>query len=315
MNDWDSWNYDIPEASTVEPEKPKAKKSLVITALSVSLVLALGLTTAVVGAFTNLPSSSPIETDGAPNGSSGSGQVTGTPETNENFVENDLYKQPENLEQLIDTVSSATVQVECDYSSTYASYGTGWGIDLGDDPESKDDDDYPYEIVTNWHVIKECIDLDNSISFTFADSPGERHQAFLYSYDDSDNAGTGYGDLALLVTDVNVPTLPWADAAPKGGQWALAIGNPYTSDDDSLPNHVTFGIVSDYIEKKQWVVTTAPINPGNSGGPLVNSRGQVMAINTWSDGRNDVQGMFYSVAASQLCNELMLCSDSSSLNW
>ncbi|MBV8883589.1 MAG: trypsin-like peptidase domain-containing protein, partial [Chroococcidiopsidaceae cyanobacterium CP_BM_RX_35] len=98
------------------------------------------------------------------------------------------------------------------------------------------------------------------------------------------------------VTDVAVvkiqagklPTIPVGNSNDvKPGQWAIAIGNPLGFD-----NTVTSGIISatgrnssdlpDIGSKEQvnFIQTDAAINPGNSGGPLLNSKGQVVGMNT-----------------------------------
>ena len=71
----------------------------------------------------------------------------------------------------------------------------------------------------------------------------------------------------------------------KVGDWAIAVGNPY-----GLENTVTLGIISNlkrnasqleiYDKKLELIQTDAAINPGNSGGPLLNSKGEVIGINT-----------------------------------
>src|SRR2546430_8344875 len=67
----------------------------------------------------------------------------------------------------------------------------------------------------------------------------------------------------------------------KVGQWGVAIGNPF-----GLENTVTAGIVSALrraINQGTYdniIQTDAAINPGNSGGPLINTRGEVVGINT-----------------------------------
>ena len=91
-------------------------------------------------------------------------------------------------------------------------------------------------------------------------------------------------DIALLKIDVKgVPVLPWGDSAGlKVGEWALAIGSPF-----QLSQTVTAGIVSatgrtnvGFADYEDFIQTDAAINPGNSGGALINSRGELVGINT-----------------------------------
>ena len=69
------------------------------------------------------------------------------------------------------------------------------------------------------------------------------------------------------------------------GDWAIAVGNPF-----GLENTVTLGIISNlnrnvsqlgiYDKRFNLIQTDAAINPGNSGGPLLNTKGEVVGINT-----------------------------------
>ncbi len=90
-------------------------------------------------------------------------------------------------------------------------------------------------------------------------------------------------DLALLhVAASDLQALQLADSDQlKQGQLVLAFGSPL-----GLGNTVTMGVISAVArqlgpdESLAYVQTDAPINPGSSGGPLVDSRGQVVGINT-----------------------------------
>jgi S1-C subfamily serine protease len=94
-------------------------------------------------------------------------------------------------------------------------------------------------------------------------------------------------DLALIkiVADKKLPALPLGDSDHLVvGQKAIAIGNPFGQFGGSL----TVGVVSaldrtirtDDSNLEGMVQTDAAINPGNSGGPLLDSHGNVIAINT-----------------------------------
>src|SRR5882672_2601520 len=91
-------------------------------------------------------------------------------------------------------------------------------------------------------------------------------------------------DLALLkINATNLPTMPWGDSSQlKVAQWVLAIGNPF-----QLNQTVTLGIVSALGRTslgisgyEDFIQTDAAINPGNSGGALINTRGELVGINT-----------------------------------
>lgn len=91
-------------------------------------------------------------------------------------------------------------------------------------------------------------------------------------------------DLAVVKIDAqNLPTIPWGDAAKlQVGEYVLAVGNPF-----GLNSTVTLGIVSavgrghmGITQYEDFIQTDAAINPGNSGGALVNTRGELVGINT-----------------------------------
>ncbi len=90
-------------------------------------------------------------------------------------------------------------------------------------------------------------------------------------------------DLGLIKIDTKdpLPVAPLGDSnSTYVGDWVIAIGNPF-----DVGMTVTAGIVSakgrilggDYDD---FIQTDASINPGNSGGPLINTRGEVIGINT-----------------------------------
>jgi serine protease Do len=91
-------------------------------------------------------------------------------------------------------------------------------------------------------------------------------------------------DIALLKIGVTgLPVVPWGDSSQlKIGEWVLAIGSPF-----QLSQTVTAGIVSatgranmGFAEYEDFIQTDAAINPGNSGGALINTRGELVGINT-----------------------------------
>lgn len=129
-------------------------------------------------------------------------------------------------------------------------------------------------IVTNNHVIE----FAEEIEVTLSDN--RRYKATIIGTDPKT-------DMAVLKIEASgLPTLEMGDSDKANvGEWVLAVGNPF-----DLNSTVTAGIISakgrnieiikstDAIEA--FIQTDAAVNPGNSGGALVNSRGQLLGINT-----------------------------------
>ena len=109
-------------------------------------------------------------------------------------------------------------------------------------------------------------------------------------------------DLALLQIDApNLEPVILADSSSLSvGQKVYAIGNPF-----GLSGTMTRGIISSIRSIKgsegspieDAIQTDAAINPGNSGGPLLNSRGEVIGINTMiaSNGADQSSGIGFAI--------------------
>ena len=92
-------------------------------------------------------------------------------------------------------------------------------------------------------------------------------------------------DIALLRIQptAKLPVAAQGDSTRlKVGEWAIAVGNPF-----GLESTVTVGVISatgrtdlGVESTDDFIQTDASINPGNSGGPLLNTRGEVVGINT-----------------------------------
>ena len=92
-------------------------------------------------------------------------------------------------------------------------------------------------------------------------------------------------DLAVLRIEggMKLPALPFAQYTKvRQGETVFAFGSP-----GGLRNTLTHGLVSAVARQTDpdspliYIQTDAPINPGNSGGPLVNTRGEVVGVNTF----------------------------------
>jgi serine protease Do len=133
------------------------------------------------------------------------------------------------------------------------------------------DDGY---IVTNNHVVDDAekveVTLNDNRTFT----------AKVIGTDPST-------DLALVkIDEKGLPFIIYGNSDNlKVGEWVLAVGNPF-----NLTSTVTAGIVSakarnigilpDQYKIESFIQTDAAVNPGNSGGALVNTRGELVGINS-----------------------------------
>ena len=130
-------------------------------------------------------------------------------------------------------------------------------------------------ILTNYHVVQEA----DSVRVKLFD--GSAHDARIVGVD-------VVNDVAVLRVQVPadklVPVKFGDSSKVMVGQKILAIGNPF-----GLERTLTSGIVSSLDRSfkakngrmiKGIIQTDAAINPGNSGGPLLNSRGEVIGMNT-----------------------------------
>lgn len=135
-------------------------------------------------------------------------------------------------------------------------------------------DDRGY-ILTNNHVVEEA----ESLEVTLADK--SKIPAKLVGRDPSNDLAV----IKITVPKEKLSPLKMGNSdALQVGQMAIAIGNPF-----GLDRTVTRGVVSSVgrtlraesgRQIRGIIQTDAPINPGNSGGPLLNSRGEVIGINS-----------------------------------
>ncbi len=149
------------------------------------------------------------------------------------------------------------------------STGTGSGFVL----------DKQGHILTNFHVVHGEDASRVSIQVKLFD--GSAHDAKVIGADATNDVAV----LAIRVPPEKLFPLVLGDSAGvMVGQKILALGNPF-----GLERTLTSGIVSSLDRSikakngrmiKGIIQTDAAINPGNSGGPLLNSRGQVIGMNT-----------------------------------
>ncbi len=135
-------------------------------------------------------------------------------------------------------------------------------------------------IVTNNHVIENASEIHVILN------DNSEYTAKVVGADPST-------DIAVLKVEGSGTFIPMKfgnSDALKIGEWVLAVGNPF-----NLTSTVTAGIVSakarninllsdrsdkDVVPIESFIQTDAAVNPGNSGGALVNTRGELVGINT-----------------------------------
>lgn len=144
----------------------------------------------------------------------------------------------------------------------YERVGTGSGVVISPDGY----------IITNNHVIEGASEIEISLNNQ------QKYKAELIGADKNT-------DIALLKieTEDDLDFLTFGDSdVSKIGEWVLAVGNPY-----NLTSTVTAGIISAKGRDlegnrniESFIQTDAAVNPGNSGGALVNTKGELIGINT-----------------------------------
>ena len=134
-------------------------------------------------------------------------------------------------------------------------------------------------IVTNNHVIKDASEIEVILN------DESKYKAKVVGVDPST-------DIAVLkIEGENFQSISMGDSDNlEVGEWVLAVGNPF-----NLTSTVTAGIVSakarninlltdptnqNIIPIESFIQTDAAVNPGNSGGALVNTKGELVGINT-----------------------------------
>nr|WP_224381073.1 trypsin-like peptidase domain-containing protein [Clostridium perfringens] len=155
-------------------------------------------------------------------------------------------------------------------------------------------------VVTNYHVINGA----QEVKVIFSD--GKEVNAKVVNYD-------AERDIAVIkITDnVKMPGIAQLgdSSIVKAGEEVIAIGNPLGKEFSST---VTKGIISSPNRKMKtengnvldYIQTDAAINPGNSGGPLINSKGEVIGINTAKKVGEDIEGIGFAIPINEVKTRL-----------
>ena len=156
-------------------------------------------------------------------------------------------------------------------------------------------------IITNYHVIQDVVSnqyRNASVEVFLSSSPNTPVEAKVIGYNVS-------ADLAVIkISKTGLTPIEIANSdSVKIGQYAVAIGSPGGIE---FLNSVSYGIISglnrsitvESIGEMQLIQTDAAINPGNSGGALLNSKGQLIGINSSKLVDESFEGMGFAIPSN-----------------
>lgn len=201
-----------------------------------------------------------------------------------------VVKIAENVRPSIVTITT-TVASRDWFNNQLNQQGTGSGIIFGEN-------DKEIHIVTNYHVIKGA----NKVDITFSET--ETITANLVGYE----ADYDLAVLSVSKKDMKKELLDSIRIAKLGdsknikvGELAVAIGNPLGQGETVTVGYIsavnrTLGSVD---KNLPYLQTDAAINPGNSGGALVNSRSEVIGINSMKLASTEVEGMGFAIPITE----------------
>ena len=200
------------------------------------------------------------------------------------------------VEQCMPSIVAVTTEIVTTqnfFGRTYSQEGQGAGSGIIFSQQ-----DGRLYVMTNYHVIEDS----TSIHITFADN--STAEATVLGYDEN-------SDVAVLTLDYDALSQETKDAIAvavigdsdnlKVGNGSIAIGNAL-----GYGMSVTTGPISALDREVQMtdgsmtlIQTQAAINPGNSGGALLNTKGEVIGINTVKYSDTDVEGMGFAIPINE----------------
>lgn len=163
-------------------------------------------------------------------------------------------------------------------------------------------------IITNYHVIADAVQNRSATKVeVFLDTlDSKSYEATVVGYNIS-------ADLAVIkINAKNLTKIELADSSKlKAGQYVITVGNPGGLE---FMDSVTYGVISglDRVVSSDsdvsLIQTDAAINPGNSGGALVNTKGQLVGINSSKIVAEEFEGMGFAVPSNtvvEICDKII----------
>lgn len=196
----------------------------------------------------------------------------------------DGYVQPRSIGGLVERTQASTVSVTCQVTKKNIRLGTAWAIDI----KNGIDRENPTTLITNHHVIKNCIGNDNKLRVSELwkkDVP-----AYIVKWDKKN-------DLAVLATGLELQPLELSQAEPWPGYWLMVLGSA-----DGYEGSVAFGSVLNSTDRE--IFLTANASHGNSGGPLVDNEGKVIGTTSWGHTKEQYNG---AKSLNAMCKKILKC--------
>lgn len=284
-DDWTQIEPQIQDASTIAPSEPtppkRSKKPVILVASVIALVILIASQVAMIQRIAKLEKKTDVDSTG----------LVSQVETKSGG--SSFFEAPEDLDALIKKVGASVVDIYCE--SGDGSGGTGFAYD--DEPVT---DGYSTTLVTNHHVIESCWDSGTEVVVYIGEEYETEVKGIIAGVDEEN-------DLALIEIKEKLPLIFSAEDFAEPGWWSMAIGNPVDEEiEEVLDRYVSIGYIG-FVLDGYYNYTSATLNRGNSGGPLVNSRGELIGINTLATSGLDNGVWNIAVDSDILCEKLYNC--------
>lgn len=285
------YNYQYNNYRKPQPQKEKKHHSSFVVALSCILAAVIG---AVSGAGVVLFTKAPTTSQGNSSNSSYKNNVNiKIDETADSVAEAVAVKVTPSVVGIRTTTSVISF-----FGGSSQASGDGSGVVYSSDGY----------IITNYHVIADAISNKSAskIEVYLDSASAESHEATVVGYNIS-------ADLAVIkinVTDLTPIEVAKSDDL-KVGQHVITVGNPGGLE---FMDSVTFGIISGLNRVVssdtgiELIQTDAAINPGNSGGALVNTKGELIGINSSKIVSEEFEGMGFAIPSNtvvKICDNII----------
>lgn len=277
------------------PKKPK--KGLPKWAKATGLAVVFGLVAGSTFQGTGYMVSKFLANDTSSQDSKSVSSTKLTTSSDSSVVTTDVTKIVDGCMPSVVSITNMSVQqVQSFFGGTQEqeSESAGSGIIIGEN-------DTELLIATNYHVVEGS----DTLTVTFIDE--ESVEANLKGSDSSKDLAV----IAVNLDDIKDSTMDQIKVATLGDSDSLQVGEPAVAIGNALGygQSVTTGVISATNRQldgysSNLIQTDAAINPGNSGGALLNSKGEVIGINSAKIAESSVEGIGYAIPISDVSDTL-----------